>query len=97
MIVFCRFLIFFNFLLGGLFVCLFVFFLNESVHTHSLACKQGKGRGTAGERDSQAGSMPSTEPNAGLDLTTAEIITRTKTKSQTPSPLSPTQASLACS
>ena len=30
---------------------------------------QGQGEGTEGERESQAGSAPSTEPNAGLDLT----------------------------
>lgn len=40
-----------------------------------------------GERESQAGSMFSTEPNVGLDVTNTEIMTWAKIKSEA-SPLS---------
>ena len=46
---------------------------------------RGRGRGIErkGERESQAGSTLSTEPNAGLDPTNCEIMTQAESKSQT--------------
>ena len=47
---------------------MFVLFFRESEHRHKGVSMGG----TEGEREraSQAGSMPSTEPDEGLDLTT---------------------------
>ena len=56
-----------------LFVRSFVLRVNE----------QGRSRGRGEERESQAGSKPSTEPNWGLDLTNREIMIRAEIKGWT--------------
>ena len=65
-----------------LFVCLFVHFF-EREQTSATASGGERERERERERESQEVSMPSEDPDSGLDPTNHELMTRTKTTSQT--------------
>ena len=48
------------------FLSLFIYFEREHTHVHVYAWERG--RESRRERESHAGSMPSEEPDSGLDL-----------------------------
>ena len=61
-------------ILGGIqmFFLFFVFF-KQSKRVRESTHEWGRGVGGEGERESQAGSRPSVEPDAGLDLMTLRL------------------------
>ena len=78
------------------FVCLFAYlftFLKESKQVQLQVGERERERER--ERESQEVSMPSEDPDSGLDPTNHELMTRTKTTSQTLKGLSQ-QGSLVC-
>ena len=67
---------------------LLIFMCFEREREQERTSEGGAERGRKGERESQAGSTPRAEPNAGLDPTNGEIMTGAKIKSGTLNQLS---------
>ena len=56
---------------------LFICFFREREHVHMLVNWGGAGER---KREYESGSMPGTEPNAGLDLTNERLSTKPKSR-----------------